>query len=60
MPIFFSPKTIPANNEEPKPYQPVLWRVFTNIIDKNRKKIYIEIAKSISSYDLVLDYGKTC
>ena len=36
--FFFSPKTIPANNEEPKPYQPVLWRVFTNMIDKNRKK----------------------
>ena len=49
MPIFFSPKTIPANNEEPKPYQPVLWRVFTNMIDKNRKKIKIAIAKSIPS-----------
>ena len=57
---FFSPKTTPANNEEPKPYQPVLWRVFTNIIDKNRKQLYIEIAKSIPSYDLALDYGKTC
>ena len=56
----FSPKTTPANNEEPKPYQPVLWRVFTNIIDKNRKQLYIEIAKSIPSYDLALDYGKTC
>ena len=56
----FSPKTTPANNEEPKPYQPVLWRVFTNTIDKNGKQFYIEIAKSIPSYDLVLHYGKTC
>ena len=39
---FFSPKTTPANDEEPKPHQPVLWRVFTNIIDKKRKKFYIE------------------
>ena len=26
--------------EEPKPYQPVLWRVFKSIIDKNRKQFY--------------------
>ena len=39
---FFSSKTTPANDEEPKPHQPVLWRVFTNIIDKKRKKFYIE------------------
>ena len=32
----FSPNTV-ANNAEPKPYQPVLWRVFTSIIDKNRR-----------------------
>ena len=57
---FFSPKTIPANDKEPKPYQPVLWRVFTNIIDKIRKQFYIQIAKSIPSYDIVLNYGKTC
>ena len=57
---FFCPKTTPANNEQPKPYQPVLWRVFTKIIDKDKKKIFIEIAKSIPKYDLVLDYGKTC
>ena len=30
----FSPKTTQANSEEPIPYQPVLWRVFTNVIDK--------------------------
>ena len=35
---FFSRKTTPANDEEPKPYQPVLWRVFTNIIDRNNKQ----------------------
>ena len=32
----FSPNAV-ANNAEPKPYQPVLWRVFTSIIDKNRR-----------------------
>ena len=32
----FSPNTV-ANNAEPKPYQPVLWRVFTSIIDRNRR-----------------------
>ena len=31
---FFCLNTTPANNKEPKPYQPVLWRVFTNIIEK--------------------------
>ena len=30
----FSPKTTQANSEEPIPYQPVLWCVFTNVIDK--------------------------
>ena len=30
----FSPKTTQANSEEPIPYQRVLWRVFTNVIDK--------------------------
>ena len=57
---YLSPKTTPANDEESKPYQPVLWRVFTNIIDKNRKQFYIQIAKSIPSYNIVLTYGKTC
>ena len=57
---FFSPKTTPANDEESKPYQPVLWRVFTNIIDKNREQFYIQIAKSIPSYNIVLNYRKTC
>ena len=57
---FFYPKTTPANNNEVKPYQPVLWRVFTSIIDKNKKNFCIQIAKSIPSDNLILDYGKTC
>ena len=56
----FYPKTTPANNNEVKPYQPVLWRVFTSIIDKNKKKFCIQIAKSIPSDNLILDYRKTC
>ena len=36
---FFYPNTSSANNEEVIPYQPILWRVFTSIIDKNNKKI---------------------
>ena len=31
-----------ANSDEPIPYQPVLWRVFTNFIDKNRKEIILQ------------------
>ena len=50
----FSTKTTQANSHEPIPYQPVLWRVFTNVIDKNTKKIYIVIAKSVPNNDLVL------
>ena len=40
---FFSPNTYVANNVESKPYQPVLWRVFTSIIDKNSVQFYIQI-----------------
>ena len=57
---FFHPKKDLANNEESKPYQPVLWHVFTSIIDKNKKQFCIQIAKSIHSDNLILDYGKTC
>ena len=57
---FFCLKTTPGNNEELIPYQPILWHVFTNIIDKNKKQFYIQIAKSIPSYDLVSNYGKIC
>ena len=56
---FFYAKTSVANNLEEIPYQPVLWRVFTSAIDKN-KKIRIEIGKSIPHCGLVLNYGKTC
>ena len=38
---FFSPKNYSSKCEWSKPYQPVLWRVFKNIIDKNRKQFYI-------------------
>ena len=57
---FFYPKTSVANNHEEIPYQPVLWRVFTSVIDKNNKKFRIEIGKSIPRTGLVLNYGKTC
>ena len=40
---FFSSKTTQANSHEPIPYQPVLWCVFKNVIDKNRKKITLEL-----------------
>ena len=56
----YYPKTSVANNQEEIPYQPVLWRVFTSVIDKNNKKFRIEIGKSIPHCGLVLNYGKTC
>ena len=34
---FFYPKTSVADNHEKIPYQPVLWHVFTSVIDKNNK-----------------------
>ena len=57
---FFYPRTSVANSEEEIPYQPVLWRVFISIIDKNNKKFHIEIGKSIPHSGLILNYGKTC
>ena len=36
---FFYPNTSVANNQEVTPYQPVLWCIFTSIIDKNNEKI---------------------
>ena len=57
---FFYPKTSVANNQEEIPYQPVLWRIFTSVIDKNNKKFRIEIGKPIRQRGLVLNYGKTC
>ena len=44
---FFYPKTSVANDQEEIPYQPVLWRVFTSMINKNNKKFRIEIGNSI-------------
>ena len=50
---FFSLNTNVANNVQSKPYQPVLWRVFTNITDKNRRQFYTGIAKSVPSDNLI-------
>ena len=55
---FFYPKTSVANNHENRPYQPVLWRVFNSVINKNNKNFCIEIAKPIPHSGLVLNYGK--
>ena len=58
---FFYPKTTVANNFDQIPYQSVLWRVFTSILDKKKnRKFRIEIAKSIPDTGLVLDYGQRC
>ena len=57
--FFFYPKQSLANNDDPIPYQPVLWRVFNNVIDKKNKKFRIEIVKLSPRTGLVLDYGKT-
>ena len=56
---FFYPKTTVANNQDEIPYPPVLWRVFTSILDKKNRKFRIEITKSIPNTGLVLDYGQT-
>ena len=56
---FFYHKTSVTNNHDEIPYQTVLWRMFTNILDKNKKIFRIEIAKSIHNAGLVLDYGQT-
>ena len=57
--FFFYPKESLVNNDDPIPYQPILWRVFNSAIDKKNKKFRIEIGKSIPHTGLVLDYGKT-
>ena len=57
---FFYQRTYAANSQEEIPYQPILWRTFTSIIDKNNKRFSIEIGKSIPDRGLVLNYGKTC
>ena len=40
---FFYPRTSVANNHKEIPYQPVLWRLFTSVIDKSNKIFCIEI-----------------
>ena len=57
--LFFCLKTSVVNNHEEIPYQPVFWRVFTRVIDKNNKTFRIEIGNSIPHCGLVLNYGKT-
>ena len=37
---FFYPRTDYANNQEDIPYQPILWKMFTSVIDKNNKISY--------------------
>ena len=48
---FFYPKTTVANNHDEIPYQPVLWHVFTSILDKKNRKFRLEIAKSIEKIE---------
>ena len=57
--VIFYPRTDPANSQEEISYQPILWRIFTSVIDKN-KRFWMEIGKSIPNRGLVLNYGKTC
>ena len=58
---FFQPNTNRLINNENKPFQPVMWRVFNSTIDRNTKKCRIEIVKSIPHVGLVLDYnGQAC
>ena len=57
---FFYPKIDLANNHKEIPYQPILWRIFAGVIDKDNKKFCIEIGKLIPNRGLVLIYGKTC
>ena len=42
------------------PYQPILRRIFTNVIDKTNKMIFrIEIGKSVKGFHLVYN-NETC
>ena len=38
---FFQSKTKLRTKNEDKPFQPVMWRVFTSTIDRNTKKFRI-------------------
>ena len=45
---------------EDMPYQPILWKIFTNVIDKTNKIIFrIEIGKTVKAFNLVYN-GETC
>ena len=44
--LFYS-RTDSTNNSEEIPYQPLLWRIFTSVIDKNNQRFRIGIGKSI-------------
>ena len=55
---FFLPNTKVANNDEQKPYQPVMWRVFNR--PSNKKSFRIEIAKSIAHIGFIADNGQAC
>ena len=41
------------------PYQPILWRVFNKNIHKKSQSFRLEIAKTVRSQNLVLNYGQT-
>ena len=56
--IFFLPNTKVANNDEQKPYQPVMWRVFNR--PSNKKSFRIEIAKSIPHIGFIAGNGQAC
>ena len=58
--FFFQPNTMLRCLSDDKPFQPVMWKVFTRNTDKNNKQFRIEIAKSIPHIGLVTDYGQTC
>ena len=58
--IFFYPRIDVANDQDNIPYQLIVWRIFPSSLNKNNKKICIEIGKSIPNHGLVLNYGKTC
>ena len=44
---FFYSRTDSTNNSEEIPYQPLLWRIFTSVIDKNNQRFRIGMGKSI-------------
>ena len=56
---FFYPNSHQANNQKEVPCQPILWRIFSSVIDKSNKKFRIETGRSITNLGLVLNHGKT-